>query len=204
MDVDEKALAIRVKKQLRARFRRLRETTPSAAAGAAQRSAAICDRVIELPAWQTAQAIALFSPMPDKGEVDVSPLDQRARSQGKRVAYPFMRPSADGYTTGFAWVDALSALEERGRGFAEPPPDAVVVQPGELDAILVPALAVAPSGHRLGFGIGWYDATLSEFRDSATLVLVAFDFQLLVELPIEEHDVPCHVVVTDERLIVPS
>lgn len=199
MNVDERALAARVKVQLRKRMVQLRGALPRSAARA--RSERIVQSVLEMPAWRAAKSVALFCPITDKSEVDVSPLDAAARSAGKRVAYPFMRPSADGFSTGFAWTHATTTLANLGRGFPEPPWDAPVVAGDELDFILVAALAVAPSGHRLGFGRGWYDATLDEFRQHAVLVVVAFEFQLLVELPVEEHDVACNYVVTDERVI---
>lgn len=199
MTVDETALAARVKVQLRKRLAHLRGALPKAAARA--RSDRIVDSVLDLSAWRTAKSVALFCPMAEKNEVDVSALDPAARADGKRVAYPFMRRSAGGFSTGFAWADSVTELENRGRGFPEPGPDAPAAASTDLDLILVAALGVAPSGHRLGFGRGWYDATLGEFRDHAVLVVVAFEFQLLVELPVEAHDIACHYVVTDERVI---
>jgi 5-formyltetrahydrofolate cyclo-ligase len=66
----------------------------------------------------------------------------------------------------------------------------------------VPALAVSPDGHRLGYGAGFYDATLPDFRPPGTAIAVVFDFQVLVELPVLSHDVACDVIVTDRRSLV--
>ncbi len=66
---------------------------------------------------------------------------------------------------------------------------------------MVPALAVTDTDHRLGYGRGFYDVTLPDFCPPALSVVVAFDFQLLAELPVLEHDVACEVVVTDARVI---
>jgi len=65
----------------------------------------------------------------------------------------------------------------------------------------VPALAVASSGHRLGYGSGFYDATLPDFCPPALSIVVAYDFQLLAELPVSAHDIACDIVVTDARLL---
>ncbi len=199
MSLDEETLRVRVKSQLRKRLRQLRQGTPQKALES--RSARIVEHLLTLSAWSTATRVALFWPMKGKREVDIGPADAAARAANKRVAYPFMRPKDGGYSTGFAWVDNPEQLADRGRGFPEPPPSAAVAEGNELDLIVVPALGVAPTGHRLGFGRGWYDATLGEFRPRAVLVAVAFDFQMLVELPAEEHDVACDYVVTDERII---
>ena len=200
MPLDEKAMAARVKAQLRKRLRQLRSTTPTQAAERC--SASIVDQVLDLREWGDAVNVALFWPMKEKREVDVVRLDGAARGDGKRVAYPFMRPSDGGFSTGFAWVEDPSVLEDGGHGFREPPPAALAARGDELDLIVVPALAVAPTGHRVGFGRGWYDATLGEFRPKATLIVVAFEFQLLMEVPVEEHDIACDYVVTEKRVIV--
>ena len=71
----------------------------------------------------------------------------------------------------------------------------------KVDLIVVPALAVAPTGHRLGYGGGFYDVMLPDFCPPATAVVVAFDFQLVAELPAEPHDVACALVVTDARTL---
>ena len=55
--------------------------------------------------------------------------------------------------------------------------------------------------HRLGYGAGFYDSLLPDVRPPAQAVVVAFDFQLLVDLPTLPHDVPCDWVVTDTRAL---
>jgi 5-formyltetrahydrofolate cyclo-ligase len=70
-----------------------------------------------------------------------------------------------------------------------------------VDLVLVPALAVAPSGHRLGYGAGFYDSLLPDVCPPAKALAVAYDFQLLVEVPTLPHDVPCDFIVTDAREI---
>jgi 5-formyltetrahydrofolate cyclo-ligase len=55
-------------------------------------------------------------------------------------------------------------------------------------------------GHRLGYGRAHYDNTLP-LATRALRVAVAFDFQLIAEVPAEPHDVPTQVVVTDARTL---
>jgi 5-formyltetrahydrofolate cyclo-ligase len=113
-----------------------------------------------------------------------------------------MDPTSEGgVRTGFAETRDPAELAERGRKFLEPPPDAPRAARGELDLVMVPALAVTDGGHRLGYGVGFYDATLPDFCPPARSLLVAFEFQLLAELPVFEHDVACDLVVTDGRTI---
>jgi len=195
-------LAEAAKQELRKRLRALRLAHPAEALAA--RSRAIVTRVSALPAFASAASVALFFPMLDRKEVDLRPLDAEARRQGKRVYYPFLERRGDALVSGFRPTGSLDDLRDCGQRFLEPPPDAPVAERGDIDLVLVPALAVAPSGHRLGYGAGFYDSLLPDVRPPARAVVVAYDFQLLVELPVLPHDVPCDVVVTDTRALTPT
>lgn len=202
VDLDPEARAALVKqarRELRRRMRALRQALPSAAVRA--RSERIVGRLADLPAYRAAGSVALFWPMSDKREVDLVRLDAAARAAGKAVFYPFMDPTEDGYRTGFRRTLGPEELSERGRGFVEPPVDAPVGERGEIDLVIVPALAAALDGHRLGYGAGFYDATLPDVRPPALAAIVAFDFQLVAELPSSERDVACDFVITDERTV---
>jgi len=193
------ALRERAKRQIRTRMRALRGALPKSAL--AERSRAVCARVASLPLFQGAGSVALFWQIAERGEVDLRGLDAAARGMNKRIFYPFMEPRGDVIRTGFRLVTDIAQLVERGRGFCEPAVDAPEAQPGMLELVLVPALAVASDGHRVGYGAGFYDATLPEHCPPARSIVVGFDFQLLAELPVGESDVACDVVITDHRTI---
>ncbi|MCE7892460.1 MAG: 5-formyltetrahydrofolate cyclo-ligase [Sorangiineae bacterium PRO1] len=189
------ALLAQAKRQLRARMRGLRSALPASAIAA--RSGRIVERVAALGPVRDAKSVALFWPMANKNEVDLVPLDATLRAQGKRLYYPFMTPTETGYHTGFRLLSDVGLLEQRGRGFSEPPLDAAEATRGDIDAVVVPALAVSADGYRIGYGIGFYDVTLPDVCPPASTVVVAFSFQLLAEAPHDEGDFPCDWVVTD-------
>ena len=74
-----------------------------------------------------------------------------------------------------------------------------VVDVDKIDLMVVPAVAYDRHGNRLGRGKGFYDRLLCEAR--ATTMGVAYDFQLVDEVPAEEHDVAVHYVVTPSAFI---
>jgi len=194
-------IVVRAKRQVRARMRSLRRALPATAI--AQRSHAIVERLVKLPAFVAARSIASFWPIEKNHEVDLRPLDALARQAGKSLYYPFMEPSGEVVRTGFRRVDDPGALVPRTQSFAEPPPDAPEAARGEIDLVLVPALAADGAGYRVGYGAGFYDATLPDIRPPAVAVIVAFDFQLLAEAPRANADVRCDLVITDLRVIEP-
>jgi 5-formyltetrahydrofolate cyclo-ligase len=155
------------------------------------------DRLEELEPTASARSVALFWPIEERHEVDLRALDARLRARGARVAYPGVDPETHAMT--FRFVAHSDAMQEHGFGFREPSPAEPEAAPGQIDLIVVPALAVDPRGHRIGYGAGYYDRTLPRFAPPAATVAVAFDFQLVPEAPSTEVDVAVTWIVTDAR-----
>jgi 5-formyltetrahydrofolate cyclo-ligase len=194
-------LGQRVRKQLRASMRTTRGVLPAAAIAA--RSARIIEQLNAVEAFRAARAVGLFWPLAASGEVDLRLLDAELEARGVARYYPFMDASERGFTTGFRRIQRSEELELRGQKFAEPPPAAPTAARGDLDLVLVPCLAATPEGHRLGYGKGFYDATLPDVCPPALSLVVAFSFQLLGELPQEPHDWTSDAVVTDTAIYDP-
>jgi 5-formyltetrahydrofolate cyclo-ligase len=184
-----------VKAELRKRLRGVRKTTPLEACQA--RSAKIVARLEAHPAVAAAKRVALFWPIEARHEVDLRTLDASLRARGAVVAYPAIEPDTGVMT--LRVVSDVGQLEERGLGFAEPAADAPDASP--LDVVVVPALAVDPTGHRIGYGAGYYDRTLPRYAPPATSIAVAYDWQLVSEVPFTSGDVRVDAVVTDERTL---
>ena len=194
MMFDDATIARNVKAALRKRMRGLRNTMPAAAC--ATRSEAIAGALDALPELAAARHVALFHPIEERHEVDLRPFDAALRTRGVSVYYPAIDP--DSRIMSFRFVDDLETLEERGLGFREPADSAPLA--AQLDVIVVPCLAADPSGHRLGYGAGFYDRALP-LHPAAWTVAVAYDFQLLVEIPRQPLDVPVRALVTDVRTL---
>jgi 5-formyltetrahydrofolate cyclo-ligase len=193
------------KRELRKRMRGVRKTTP--ASRIAERSAIVCALLREHPWVQAASAVVSFWPIVERHELDLRALHATLAAEGKKLYYPAIDPDSNVMT--FRQVTEVAVLEERGKGFAEPPPDApelVVDAAAEAPSLvlLVPALALDDAGRRLGYGAGYYDRTIPRFCPPGKTIGVAFSFQLLGELPVHPHDVPVDTIVTDGGVHVPS
>ena len=68
---------------------------------------------------------------------------------------------------------------------------------GEIAAFVVPGVAFDRDGGRLGWGRGYYDATLALVRPGALCIGVAFECQLVERVPRDEHDINLDLVVTE-------
>lgn len=89
---------------------------------------------------------------------------------------------------------------ELGSFHIEEPQGDDTVSPDEIELIVVPGVAFDRMGNRLGRGKGFYDRLLSTTK--ASTIGVGYDFQLLDELPTEEHDVPLDLVITQSSVII--
>ncbi|MDD5762367.1 MAG: 5-formyltetrahydrofolate cyclo-ligase [bacterium] len=67
--------------------------------------------------------------------------------------------------------------------------------------VVVPGLAFDRRGNRLGHGFGYYDRFLAGLPGSVPRVGLAFEGQLVPEVPVDAWDVPVHALVTEEGVI---
>jgi 5-formyltetrahydrofolate cyclo-ligase len=69
------------------------------------------------------------------------------------------------------------------------------VNPKEIELWIIPGLAFTENGKRLGYGGGWYDRLLSQASHASTKVGVAYDFQIVQDLPTEPHDITLDKII---------
>jgi|HubBroStandDraft_1064217.scaffolds.fasta_scaffold85352_2 5-formyltetrahydrofolate cyclo-ligase len=193
----EDALRRRVKAELRKRMRGLRKALPAQACR--ERSSRISERLVALDPVARAHAIALFWPIEERHEVDLQALGASLRERGARVAFPRVEPETGAMA--FHFVEDTGRMVDGSSGLREPAPQEPLASHGSLDVIVVPTLAVDPRGHRIGYGAGYYDRTLPQFAPPASTIAVAFDFQLVAEVPNTEGDVAVGWIVTDARTL---
>ncbi|MFB3117026.1 MAG: 5-formyltetrahydrofolate cyclo-ligase [Gammaproteobacteria bacterium] len=72
---------------------------------------------------------------------------------------------------------------------------------GSFDVAIIPGLGFTLSGHRMGFGRGYYDKWFAQNKVRHKIAL-AFELQLVDEIPVEDTDVPMEKIITEKRVIV--
>jgi 5-formyltetrahydrofolate cyclo-ligase len=85
-------------------------------------------------------------------------------------------------------------------GIRQPKPDAPEADP---DILIVPLLAFDRSGHRIGYGAGYYDMTINRLRGikPITAIGIAFAAQEIPRVPITERDARLDLVLTEREII---
>ena len=153
-----------------------------------------CTRLQQEPVWREATWVLLYSPLPD--ELDVLPLLRDALGTGKRVALPRFDPVQNIYLA-CQVLNLNDDLRAGQYGIREPREDCPVVQLNRLDFVLVPGVAFAVDGRRLGRGKGVYDRLLMSVRGSKCGA--GFDEQIVDDLPVEQHDIRLDCILTPTR-----
>lgn len=159
-------------------------------------SAALCRRLEELPAWRASRCLLVYLPM--AGEPDIEAVATAAAAGGRRICVPRvdwarrrMSPVAIG-----GFDEAVADPEHPG---LRSPPPGPAVEPAEIDLVLVPGLAFDAAGGRLGRGGGFYDRFLPTLPPATVRVGVAFEAQVLPEVPTDRLDARMTFVLTDAR-----
>ena len=153
-----------------------------------EKSAAICDRIRALPAYQEAKTIFLYRYI--GSEVQLTALEE---DRDRTFVYPVC--------LGKGIMEAARPTDGWRKGpfgISEPVGERV---PAEvIDLIICPCTSFDDRGYRLGMGGGYYDRTLASC--SAVSIIAAYDLQQADAVPTDGWDKPVSAVITETRLIL--
>ena len=162
------------------------------------RSLDVCHQLQDTPEFRRAETIMLFLSM--EQEVETSTLVLQAWKEGKTVALPRVR-----------WAEreiepvAIKSLDTSPNPSMQGLRDPVGGTPislARIDLVAVPGLAFDRRGYRLGRGKGFYDRFLSKKDFHGLRIALCFQEQLLEDLlPVEPHDMPMNMIVTDQKIL---
>lgn len=153
-------------------------------------------RLLEERGWST-----LFMYVNFRSEVETLETIKRCLGQGLRVAVPLVDPVA------VCMIPLLINDPERdlAPGYYDiPEPDprrSPRVDPAEIDAAVIPGSVFDIHGGRLGYGGGYYDRFLVNDAPRAKRIGLAFELQLVDKVPLEPHDQPLDILITEERIV---
>lgn len=150
----------------------------------------ITRQVLALPEWKAAATVMAYWSLPT--EPDTRELMETALREGKALLLP---RCLDGARMTALPVKDLADVKPGTMGIPEPEMIADGTEIPEPDLILVPCVAAAPHGARLGHGAGYYDRFLAEHSGRA--VCLCFRALLRGDLPMEGTDIITDLVISD-------
>ena len=158
-----------------------------------QKSEEILNYLSSLPEYKESSTIYTFiGSLP--GEIQTIMLAARALSEDKAVIVPMYH--GNDAPPSHSVLRSINALEFSPFGILQPSPSNDIPVPiSESNIIIAPCLAADPEGNRLGMGGGYFDRILSEV--TVPVIVMAYDFQIVQDLPTESHDVKFNILITE-------
>ncbi|MFY9895517.1 MAG: 5-formyltetrahydrofolate cyclo-ligase [Xanthobacteraceae bacterium] len=181
------------KTELRREAMARRDALPPDARQAA--AEAIAARKFPLPI-ATGMIVSGFMPL--KSEINPLPLLRKLAGQGARLALPVVAGRGKPLVMR-EWLFG-EPLIAGVWGIREPKPEAAMVDP---DILLVPLLAFDRTGHRIGYGAGYYDLTLAQLRARKPVIAVGLGFaaQEVAAVPATPRDARLDLVLTEREVL---
>jgi 5-formyltetrahydrofolate cyclo-ligase len=160
------------------------------------KSIASCSLILSSPEFAQARVVMLY--LSTTEEVDTAPLALRCWQAGKTVVVP--KVSWDQKRMLPVEISSLqTSMTCTGPGIREPIAGKPI--PTEfVDLVIVPGLGFTNTGYRIGRGMGFYDRFLAQPDFIGRSCGLAFEEQIVAELPILDHDVPLCMLVTDKGI----
>ena len=162
-----------------------------------EKSKRIAERLFAHPDFKSAKTILFYAST--KHEANTHEMIEDALMAGKKVALPATDMKC--HCLHIFEIKCLRDVEPGQFGILEPVKGkSSPIKPASVDLVIVPGLAFDCKGNRIGYGMGFYDSLLKQMPHAKAIAL-AFEFQLVEEIPSEAHDVRVHRIITEERAI---
>ncbi len=137
-----------------------------------------------------------------RSEVQTLDIVRQCLAEGKTVTVPLTLAN-ESRLLAVQITDPQNQLEPGYCTIPEPVPSLVprsVVDPAEIDVVIVPGSVFDRFGGRLGYGGGYYDRFLDQEAAGALRIGLAFELQLVDQVPLEPHDQLMDFVVTEKKI----
>jgi 5-formyltetrahydrofolate cyclo-ligase len=163
------------------------------------KSAQIMDRLFDFANFLEARVVLFY--MNTKSEVGTVDMITRAMAAEKSIVLPCVDKKEKQLIT--YKVDDLEQDLEPGYGkIPEPTAQRCKQMPFEhIDLAIIPGIAFDERGGRIGHGTGFYDRLIPKLEITTRKVGLAFECQIVPQIPMEPHDRYIDIIITEKRTI---
>jgi len=180
-----------LKKSTRISLRKKRDSIPAAVRH--EKSIIITNKFLKLECYRDSSRILAYHTF--RSEVDTRMIIRDALARKKEVALP--RVCRQGLDL-FYVKDLPEDVEPGSFTIMEPIPSRCgIAGPGEIDMVIVPGVGFDRSLNRLGYGGGFYDRLFSKMGNDIPKIALAFDIQVIDEVPVSIHDFKVDMLITE-------
>lgn len=162
----------------------------------AEKDESIFRKICSTDLYKSAETVFVYYSV--GSEADTHKIIESALSGGKRVALPKCTDTKG--IMEFYFIEDISESLTDG-AFSLKEPDVSACEKavfGDSDICFVPGLAFDLSGCRIGYGGGYYDRFLSNFKGST--IGLTYEECLCEKLPCGEYDIMVDMIITDKQI----
>ncbi|MBU0667990.1 MAG: 5-formyltetrahydrofolate cyclo-ligase [Candidatus Peregrinibacteria bacterium] len=181
-----------MKKQIREQI--LYKRTQQSPRDKAPKDKKIIETIEKLPEFQNAQNILIYIAI--HGEVDLSQLFNKYKGS-KNFILPRLNQSDSSLI--LYHIKSLDDLEKGTFSIPEPKEDLEKIPLEKIDLAIIPGVAFALDGNRIGYGGGSFDRLLLKLN--CTKIGIAYQFQIVENIAGEDHDQKVDLIITEANII---
>jgi len=165
----------------------------------AEKTKAIENRLFDFANFLESKIALLY--VNNKHEVLTGNILKRAYIYNKIVVLPVY--NTENFEMELKKVDNLEKdLNPGPRDILQPDESRCKVVPiDKIDIAIIPAVALDEKGGRIGSGKGYYDRLIPRLAITTRKVALAFEEQIIPQVPIESHDKHVDIIITENRVI---
>lgn len=153
----------------------------------------IFDKLINSEDYKKSKYIFLF--VSYDTEIDTHRIMKQVLKDGKVLCVPKVISKEEGMI--ITQINKFEDLEPGAYGILEPKDGALKIDESLIDVAYLPGLAFDKKGGRVGYGGGFYDRFLRKSRKDCKKIGLAYSFQVLEEVPMEQEDEFIDGIITD-------
>lgn len=157
----------------------------------------IIDTLTDLEIYKRSKTI--FTYVSINEEINTRTFIKEALKLGKIVAVPKTYKGSKEMKA--VVIKSLEDLELSRFNLLEPKKDNEVLEKEEIDLIVVPGAVFDLSLNRIGYGGGYYDRFLKDIKFKNNKIALAYDFQVLDKIEVEDYDIKMDLLITEKRIL---
>ncbi|MBI5789742.1 MAG: 5-formyltetrahydrofolate cyclo-ligase [Candidatus Schekmanbacteria bacterium] len=163
----------------------------------AEKSLAVQNLLFSLPEFKQSRSVMFYASY--QKEVRTHEAIKKTLAEQKQVILPLI----DQKTAGLKLIPISNYPDDVEPGlFGIPQPinKGQAISLDLVELIILPGVAFDYEGNRLGYGGGFYDKLLANQKKPT--IALAFELQIIAEVPRQSHDIQVDKIVTEERVII--
>ncbi|GAA0746050.1 5-formyltetrahydrofolate cyclo-ligase [Clostridium oceanicum] len=153
----------------------------------------ILEKLLNSSYYKKSRIIFVYVSMDE--EIDTHGFIKKALNSGKEICVPKVISKDRGMSA--IKIEDFSKLKPCGKyKILEPESFHNKIDEKYIDLVIVPGLVFDRKGGRIGYGGGFYDRLFLKLKDNTPKIALSYDFQVIEDVPIEEHDILIDGIIT--------